>query len=119
MTTRVFSHRDVIALPGEADGLLSEREMENDYLRRIGRPQNLIFTKTLGGSWDSFTLGLYRDLKHYTRRARTYLPICSRRRRWRRDSRALGGLGLTCAGFSRGTTIHWERRRFHELRLAR
>ncbi len=54
-----------VALPGEADGLLNERVMENDYLRRIGRPQNLIFTKTLGGSWDSFTLGFYRDLKHY------------------------------------------------------
>lgn len=58
-----------VALPGEADALLNERVMENDYLRRIGRPQNLIFTKTLGGSWDSFTLGFYRDLKHYAESA--------------------------------------------------
>ena len=58
-----------IALPGEADGLMNERVMENDYLRRIGRPENLIFTKTIGGSWDSFTLGLYRDLKHYAESA--------------------------------------------------
>jgi hypothetical protein len=60
-----------IALPGKKAELLREREMENDYLRRIDRPQNLIFTKTLGGSWDAFTLGLYRDLKHYAESADT------------------------------------------------
>jgi hypothetical protein len=60
-----------IALPGKKAELLREREMENDYLRRIERPQNLIFTKTLGGSWDAFTLGLYRDLKHYAESADT------------------------------------------------
>ena len=54
-----------VALPEKARELYREREMENDYLRRIGRPQNLIFAKTLGGAWDSFTLGFYRDLKHY------------------------------------------------------
>ena len=54
-----------IALPGKGQELYRERVMENEYLRRIGRPQNLIFAKVLGGSWDSFTLGFYRDLKHF------------------------------------------------------
>lgn len=58
-----------VALPGRGGELYREREMENDYLRRIGRPQNMIFTKALGGSWDSFTLGCYRDLKHYAQSA--------------------------------------------------
>lgn len=39
--------------------------MENDYLGRIGRPLNMIFYKTMGGPWDCFTLGLYRDLQHF------------------------------------------------------
>ena len=54
-----------IALPGKGQELYRQRVMENEYLRRIGRPQNLIFAKVLGGSWDSFTLGFYRDLKHF------------------------------------------------------
>ena len=58
-----------VALPGKGPELHRERIMENDYLRRIGRPENLIFTKALGGSWDSFTLGFYRDLKHYAESA--------------------------------------------------
>ncbi len=53
-----------IALPGKHAELLRQREMENDYLRRIGRPLNLVFSKTLGGSWDLFTLGMYTDLRH-------------------------------------------------------
>jgi hypothetical protein len=54
-----------LALAGKGRELYRQREMENEYLRRIGRPQNLIFAKALGGSWDSFTLGFYRDLRHY------------------------------------------------------
>ena len=60
-----------IALPGKGEELYRERVMENEYLRRIGRPQNLIFAKLLGGSWDSFTLGFYRDIKHYAESADT------------------------------------------------
>ena len=37
------------------------------------RPQNLIFVREAGGPWDSFTLGFYRDLKHYPR-AQISLP---------------------------------------------
>lgn len=40
--------------------------MENRYRRELNRPQNLIFTREAGGPWDSFTLGFYRDLKHYS-----------------------------------------------------
>ncbi len=60
-----------VALPGKGEELYQERVMENEYLRRIGRPQNLIFAKTLGGSWHSFTLGFYRDIKHYAESADT------------------------------------------------
>ncbi len=60
-----------VALPGKGEELYQERVMENEYLRRIGRPQNLVFAKALGGSWDSFTLGFYRDIKHYAESADT------------------------------------------------
>jgi hypothetical protein len=54
-----------VALPGKAGDLIRQREMENDYLQRVGRPQNLIFTRVTGAAWDSFTLGVYRDLGHF------------------------------------------------------
>ncbi len=54
-----------VALPGKHEELYQQRNMENDYLGRIGRPLNMIFTKTMGGPWDCFTLGLYRDLQHF------------------------------------------------------
>lgn len=58
-----------VALPGKRDELLRERQMENDYLRMIGRPENLVLTKQLGGAWDAMTIGFYRDLKHYAESA--------------------------------------------------
>ena len=54
-----------LALPGKRAELLREREMENTYLDRLDRPQNLIFTRAAGAAWDSFTLGVYRDLQHF------------------------------------------------------
>ena len=33
------------------------------------RPQNLIVVREAGGPWDSFTLGFYRDIKHYAESA--------------------------------------------------
>jgi hypothetical protein len=64
-----YFHTEIfIALPGKKDDLFHEREMENEYLRRIGRTQNMIFTKVSGASWDSFTLGIYRDLQHFAER---------------------------------------------------
>ena len=56
------------ALPGKHAELLKEREMENTYAGLIGRPQTAIFVRELGGSWDSFTLGAYRNWKHYAER---------------------------------------------------
>ncbi|MFC1660222.1 hypothetical protein ACFL3S_01990, partial [Gemmatimonadota bacterium] len=48
-----------VALPGRQGPLLEERRMENEYLRGLGRPENLIFRREAGGPWDSFTLGFF------------------------------------------------------------
>ena len=62
-----FYHCEIfIALPGKHDELFKEREMENTYQYIIGRPENLIFTRDQGASWDLFTLGCYKDMKHWT-----------------------------------------------------
>lgn len=65
-----FFHVEMfIALPGKADELYKEREMENAYQRALKRPENLIFVRDQGAAWDMFTLGGYRDLKHYAESA--------------------------------------------------
>lgn len=56
------------ALSSKRAELLKEREMENTYLGALGRPQNAIFARELGASWDSFTLGAYQSWKHYAER---------------------------------------------------
>jgi hypothetical protein len=56
------------ALAGKRDELLREREMENAYLRELGRPTNGIFVRELGGAWDAFTVGAYRSWKHFAER---------------------------------------------------
>ncbi|HKF58397.1 MAG TPA: hypothetical protein VKJ45_23340 [Blastocatellia bacterium] len=53
------------ALPGRAADLYKEREMENAYLRVLREPDNFIFVRDQGAAWDVFTLGCYRNLKHY------------------------------------------------------
>lgn len=61
-----FYHCEIfIALPGKLAELFKQREMENAYLFNIGRPQNLIFTRDQGASWDLFTLGCYKDMKQW------------------------------------------------------
>ncbi|MEO6445195.1 MAG: hypothetical protein ABIZ91_13200 [Gemmatimonadaceae bacterium] len=61
-----FVHLEIfLALPGLYDELFKERKMENAFSAAIGRPENLIFTRESGAAWDMFTIGLYRDLKHY------------------------------------------------------
>ncbi|OEK01846.1 hypothetical protein BFP97_10110 [Roseivirga sp. 4D4] len=57
------------ALAGKQEELLRQREMENVYLTEIGRDTNLIFTKIFGGEVDIFTLGFYRDIKHFAESA--------------------------------------------------
>ncbi len=65
-----FFHVEIfIALPGKQADLRKEREMENAYLTGMGRAANLIFTHDQGAAWDLFTLGFYRDLKHYAESA--------------------------------------------------
>jgi len=65
-----FFHVEMFqALPGRRADLFREREMENAYLKALGRPQNLIFVRDQGASWDLFTIGFYRDLKHYAESA--------------------------------------------------
>ncbi len=58
-----------IALPGKQEELFKEREMENAYQTGIGRPENMIFVRDQGATWDLFTLGCYRDLKHWAESA--------------------------------------------------
>jgi hypothetical protein len=52
-------------LAGKRAELIREREMENDYLVRLDRKPNHIFTRIAGSSTDAFTVGYYRDLKAY------------------------------------------------------
>ena len=61
-----FYHVEMFeVLPGMHEELYEQRKMENEYLRHINRPQNLIFVKSQGVSVDVFTLGFYRDIKHF------------------------------------------------------
>ena len=61
-----FFHVEMFeALPGMHEELYEQRIMENEYLRHLRRPQNLIFVKSQGASVDVFTLGFYRDIKHF------------------------------------------------------
>ncbi|MEN3330050.1 MAG: hypothetical protein V7638_4857 [Acidobacteriota bacterium] len=57
------------ALAGKQSELFKEREMENAYLKSLKRPENLIFVRDQGAAWDLFTIGTYRDLKHFAESA--------------------------------------------------
>ena len=61
-----FFHVEMFkALPGKHDELFRQREMENAYLAGIDRPLNHIFVRDQGAAFDAFTIGYYRDLKHF------------------------------------------------------
>ena len=61
-----FFHVEMFrSLPGKRKELVREREMENQYLKKLGRPENLIFTKISGANWDVLTIGGYRDIQHF------------------------------------------------------
>jgi hypothetical protein len=65
-----FFHIEMFeALPGMLAGLSHEREMENAYAKALGEPENLIFVRDSGAAWDLFTVGPFRDLKHYAESA--------------------------------------------------
>jgi len=60
-----FYHVEMfIALPGKRSDLYHQREMENHFLKELGRPENLNFLHDQGAAWDLFTIGCYRNLKH-------------------------------------------------------
>lgn len=64
--TGSFYHVEMMeALPGRLADLRKEREMENVYQKELKRPENFIFVRDQGAAWDIFTIGVYRDLKHY------------------------------------------------------
>ena len=54
-----------VSLPGKQEELFKEREMENVYAVETKRPYNMIFVRDSGASWDLYTLGCYRDIKHW------------------------------------------------------
>ena len=58
-----------ISLPGMFADLYKEREMENAYAKAIHEPENFIFVRDQGAAWDLFTIGIFRDLKHYAQSA--------------------------------------------------
>ncbi len=70
MTSGNFYHVEMfIALPRLQGELRRERQMENAYQKYLGRPENLIFMRDMGAAWDCYTIGVYRDLKHYAESA--------------------------------------------------
>src|SRR5262245_5448630 len=51
-----FFHVEMFqSLPARRDDLVREREMENAYLKALGRPVNLLFVRDAGADWDVFT----------------------------------------------------------------
>ena len=58
-----------VSLPGKFTDLYKEREMENIYARALKEPENFIFVRDQGAAWDIFTIGVFRDLKHYAESA--------------------------------------------------
>ena len=57
-----------VALPGKREELYKERDMENAYLKAVGRPENFTLISVEGAAWDIISLGFYRDLKHFAER---------------------------------------------------
>jgi hypothetical protein len=57
------------SLPGKQSQLFREREMENAYQGTLKRPENFIFVRDQGAAWDLFTIGAYRNLKHFAESA--------------------------------------------------
>ncbi len=65
-----FFHVEMfVALPGKFGELYKEREMENAYAKALKEPENFIFVRDQGAAWDIFTVGVFRDLKHYAESA--------------------------------------------------
>lgn len=73
--------------------------MENTYAKAIKEPENFIFIRDQGAAWDIFTIGLFRDLKHYAESSD--VPAKNGRPRPRlRALRRQVKLGRICGGLS-------------------
>jgi hypothetical protein len=69
-TSSSFFHVEMFhSLPGGQSTLFQEREMENAYQNTLKRPENFIFVRDQGAAWDLFTIGAYRNLKHFAESA--------------------------------------------------
>ena len=65
-----FFHVEMfVSLPGRFGDLYQERVMENAYAKALKEPENFIFVRDQGAAWDIFTIGVFRDLKHYAESA--------------------------------------------------
>jgi hypothetical protein len=53
------------SLPDKRADLYHEREMENAYSAALGQPENFIFVRDQGAAWDIYSIGVFRDLKHF------------------------------------------------------
>jgi len=70
LDSSAFFHVEMFdSLAAKQSDLFKEREMENAYLKALKRPENFIFVRDQGAAWDMFTIGAYRDLKHYAESA--------------------------------------------------
>jgi hypothetical protein len=70
LDSSAFFHVEMFdSLAGKQSDLFKEREMENAYLKALKRPENFIFVRDQGAAWDMFTIGAYRDLRHYAESA--------------------------------------------------
>jgi hypothetical protein len=65
-----FFHVEMFeSLPDKRAELYHEREMENAYSAALGQPTNFIFVLDQGAAFDIFTIGVFRNLKHYAESA--------------------------------------------------
>jgi len=70
LDSSAFFHVEMFdSLAAKQFDLFKERAMENAYLKALKRPENFIFVRDQGAAWDMFTIGAYRDLKHYAESA--------------------------------------------------
>lgn len=53
------------ALAGKQNELLEQRLAENHFYAGIEHRPNFIFTRVFGPSWDSFTIGFYKDMHDF------------------------------------------------------
>jgi hypothetical protein len=99
-----FYHIEMfVALPGKKAELYREREMENVYQVGIGRPATMTFVRDQGAAWDMFSLGCYRDLKHWAG-----TDDVSREKK-EEAARKAGFAGAGAIGPTMRTLIDWHR----------